>query len=193
MNFVNLSHPVSNIKLAAGKLLIAEPMLGDTNFSRSVILLCEHGSEGSVGFVLNHATTLTLGDLLPELYTPSLSIYKGGPVQEDTLHMIHRIPEKLGGNKIATDVFWGGSYEALQRIITENDYQPGDMRLFVGYSGWSPGQLERELEEGSWIVSNMSEDLLFDVKPENVWKEAINRLGKNYAYLANMPTDPQLN
>jgi len=193
MNFLNLNHPINNIKPGIGKLLIAEPLLGDTNFSRSVILLCEHGNEGSIGFILNHTTKFTLGDLLPELYTPQLSVYKGGPVQEDTLHMIHRMPDELGGNEITPGVYWGGSYEALQSVVIDQDYKPNDLRLFLGYAGWSPGQLDRELEEGSWIVSDISEKLLFEIEPENVWKEAIKRLGKNYAYLANMPVNPQLN
>lgn len=77
MDFINLQKP-ANLRPATGKLLIAEPFLVDPNFSRSVILLCEHGEEGSVGFILNRQTDLTLGDLLPELYTPMLKIFQGG-------------------------------------------------------------------------------------------------------------------
>ncbi len=192
MEFLNLQKP-HNSALETGKLLIAEPFLSDPNFARSVILLCEHSDEGSVGFILNKSTELTLGDLLPELYTPLLKVYQGGPVQLDTLHMLHRMPASFGGNEIYPGVFWGGSYEALQDAVVNNEYQPIDLRLFVGYAGWSAGQLKKELDEGSWIVTDLAEDLLFETEPEIVWKQAIKALGEQYAYLANLPINPQLN
>jgi putative transcriptional regulator len=192
MDFMNLQKP-KNVELTTGKLLIAEPFLNDPNFTRSVILLCEHGDEGSVGFVLNKATELTLGDLLPDLYTPLLQVHQGGPVQLDTLHMLHRMPQAFGGNEIFPGVYWGGSYDALQEIIMNNAYQPMDLRLFVGYAGWSPGQLEKELGEGAWLVTDLSQDILFETDADKIWKEAINSLGKQYSYLANMPLNPQFN
>jgi len=192
MDFLNLQKP-KNVALTTGKLLIAEPFLADPNFARSVILLCEHGDEGSVGFILNRSTELTLGDLLPDLYTPLLKVYQGGPVQLDTLHMLHRMPKDFGGNEVLPGVFWGGSYEALQEAILNNAYQPMDLRLFVGYSGWSPGQLDKENEEGAWIVTDLTPELLFETEPENIWEEAIKSLGEQYAYLANLPLNPQLN
>ena len=193
MEFLNLSKPMNNRKLAPGQILIAEPFLADPNFARAVILLCEHGAEGSVGFILNKPTDLTLGDLLPELYTPLLNINQGGPVQLDTLHMLHRSPEAFGGNQIIPGVYWGGSYEALQESIKENEYQPIDLKLFVGYAGWAPGQLEKELEEGSWMIADLSPRLLFETEPDNIWKSSIRLLGKEFSYLANMPLNPQLN
>lgn len=193
MEFLNLNKPMNNKKLAPGQLLIAEPFLTDTNFSRAVILLCEHGMEGSVGFVLNRPTDLTLGDVLPDLYAPLLNINQGGPVQLDTLHMLHRMPEAFGGNEIIPGVYWGGSYEALQESVRNNEYQPIDLRLFVGYSGWSPGQLEKELEEGSWMVADLSPNILFETDTDKIWKNSIKLLGKEFSYLANMPLNPQLN
>jgi putative transcriptional regulator len=193
MNFLDKNKQEGIKQLKAGQLLIAEPFLSDPNFARSVILLCEYGEEGSVGFVLNRPTELTLGDLLPELYAPAPSVSQGGPVQLDTLHMLHRIPEILGGKEIAKGIYWGGSYEALQDMISQNIYQPGEMKLFLGYSGWSPGQLEKEMEEGSWLVADINPEILFDTEPEMVWKKAIELLGKDYAILANMPLNPQLN
>ncbi|RYZ56017.1 MAG: YqgE/AlgH family protein [Sphingobacteriales bacterium] len=192
MDFLNLRKP-TNVKLTTGKLLIAEPFLADPNFTRSVILLCEHSDEGSVGFILNRSTELTLGDLLPDLYTPLLPINQGGPVQLDTLHMLHRMPVQFGGNEIFPGVYWGGSYEALQEVIVNNEYQPIDLRLFVGYAGWSPGQLEAEIKEGAWLVSDLTQDILFETEPDRVWKQAIKSLGQDYSYLANLPLNPQLN
>ncbi len=193
MNFLNLKKPTNDLAPAVGRILIAEPFLSDPNFARSVVLLCEHGDEGTVGFVVNRSTDLTLSDLLPDVYAGGLNIYQGGPVQMDTLHMLHSSPANLGGNEISPGVYWGGSYEALQDMIANGTYDEEHLRLFVGYSGWSPGQLDKELGEGSWIVTDLAPRLLFDTSPQNIWKEAIHSLGKEYAYLANLPVNPQLN
>lgn len=192
MNFLNLEKP-KNMELTTGRVLIAEPLLADPNFSRAVILLCEHNEEGSVGFVLNRQTQLTLGDLLPDLYSPLINIYQGGPVQLDTLHMLHRSPVSYGGNEIRPGVYWGGSYDALQESVMQNDYDPSSLRLFVGYSGWAAGQLEKELQEGSWIVTDLPEDILFETDNELIWKMAIRSLGHEFGYLENMPVNAQLN
>lgn len=193
MDFLNIHQEAEEQKLKAGRLLVAEPFLADPNFARAVIFICEYGEEGSIGFVLNKPTEFKLGDLLPELYTPELEINKGGPVQLDTLHMIHRLPELLGGNEIFPGVYWGGSYEALQEVISDERYHPEDLKLFLGYSGWSPGQLEKEIKEGAWLITDLSEDIVFATDPNQIWKNAIHLLGKQFEILANMPINPQLN
>lgn len=183
----------THIPPAAGRLLIAEPFLADPSFTRTVIVLCEHGPEGTVGFALNRPTEHTLGDLLPEMYTPLLPVFQGGPVQLDTLHMLHRTPKDLGGSEIYPGIYWGGSYEALQEAVLSNSYQPIDLRLFIGYSGWGAGQLEKELQEGSWLVADVSPNLIFETDPDDLWKRAVQSLGVKYAPLLNMPVNPQLN
>jgi putative transcriptional regulator len=180
----------SNV-LKAGKILIAEPFLADPNFARSVVLLCQHDLEGTVGFVLNHPTQLILGDLLPEFISSTLPINQGGPVETNTLHMLHHVPEELGGNKVGNGIYWGGSYEALQ-FMDENQKEK-DVRLFVGYSGWDPAQLETELAQGSWIVGDLNPQLLFETPPQSVWEKALRALGGEYAQMANFPRNPQLN
>ena len=195
MNYLNLDGASQKVPPAKGKLLIAGPFLSDPNFSRAVVLLCEHGGDGTIGFVLNQPTALSLGDIIAELeaYMPRLSVYQGGPVQPDTLHIMHRMPEVLGGHLIAPGIYWGGSYETLQRLVKSNDFNEADLKLFIGYSGWSAGQLDKELSEGSWLVGDTSEELIFETEPHVIWKSAISSLGNNYSFLANMPIDPQLN
>lgn len=186
--------PVSIKALKPGLLLIAEPLLHDTNFTRSVILLCEHSDEGSVGFVLNQTTELKLGNILTGMRPSGPVVYKGGPVQPGTLHLIHRLPDVLGGGmEITKGVYWGGSFDKLSDISGSDKYNEEDIRLFLGYSGWAPGQLEAEIKEGNWLIANANENLLFNTNHEDIWKQAIALLGKKYAYLAHIPTDPQLN
>ncbi len=179
--------------LRSGKLLIAQPFLQDTHFARSVVFLCEYGQEGSLGFVLNQPTTVNIGDLLPELYYPSLNVNHGGPVQLDTLHMLHRIPATIGGVEVNNGVYWGGSFDALQAHGSDGTLNTSDIRLFVGYAGWSPGQLENEIREGSWLVADVTHQVVFDTVPEEVWKAAVLSLGKEFSHLVNMPVNPGLN
>lgn len=189
LNPIKQNDPV----LATGKLLIAEPFLHDTNFARSVVMLSEHTEQGTVGFILNRPTMLSLEDLLPELSDTNLTIYQGGPVQMDTLHMLHRMPDLIGGHEISPGIFWGGSYDALTNAIRNHLCDPSNLRLFIGYAGWNEGQLEKELKEGSWLVTDGNPALLFDTATEDTWKKAIFSLGRDFSYLANMPINPLLN
>lgn len=193
MDFLDWHKLTKAESLRSGKLLIAQPFMMDTTFARSVVFLCEHGEQGALGFVLNQPTTVNIGDLLPELYSPSLNINHGGPVQLDTLHILHRSPETIGGTEINRGVYWGGSFDALQTCTADGSLTGSDVRLFVGYSGWSAGQLEKELAEGSWLIGDVTHKVMFDTKAEEVWKAAILSLGKEYRHLVNMPLNPGLN
>lgn len=192
MDMIDL-HKRTKIKPDAGKLLIAEPFLMDQGFSRTVILLCEHGESGTVGFVLNKLSGHNLTDLLPEFEKPALDIFDGGPVQKDTLHMIHSMPDEMGGLEILPGMYWGGSYTDLSRMIKEDVCNSDNIKLFLGYSGWDAGQLDKELEEGSWLVANGFDDLIFNTETSRIWQSSIRSLGSEFAYMANIPLHPQLN
>ena len=178
---------------ASGRLLIAQPYLPDPNFARTVVLLCEHSDLGTVGFALNRPSQHPLSALLPEWDVPPLQVYEGGPVQTDTLHLLHRHQRILGGQEICPGIYWGGNPDALQDFVENHPYDESELRLYVGYAGWSPGQLADELEQHSWIVAEPTVDLLFDTPAPNLWRKAIESLGRDFAFLAQLPTDPQLN
>ncbi|MCB0699918.1 MAG: YqgE/AlgH family protein [Chitinophagales bacterium] len=194
MEFLDLHKLTDSGLLSSGKLLIAQPMMTDSIFSRSVVFLCEHSSEGSLGFILNKPTDLLIGDLLPDIISDDLTVKQGGPVQLDTLHILHRLPDILGGTEVSEGVYWGGSFDVLRDMIDNKTFsQEQSVNLFIGYSGWSSGQLEQEMKENSWLISKPTQDLLFDVDADDLWKQAIKSLGKEYTYLQNIPTNPQLN
>lgn len=192
MDQFNLKRPPI-LEPSTGRLLIAEPFLKDGHFSRTVILLCEYADDGTLGFVLNQNTDMVLGDIVVELSASRQPIFQGGPVQDDTLHMIHSVPNILGGKQIGENTFWGGDFEVLKEAILTHQIAPDQLRLFLGYAGWSWGQLEAELAEGSWLVANANTDIVFNTPPQDVWKKAIDSLGKDYRYLSQLPIDPQLN
>lgn len=193
MDFTSIYKKNIEREIKPGVLLIAEPFLADPNFARTVVFICEHNDDGTVGFVLNNPTEYTIADLMPESDVQQLPVNIGGPVQENTLHMLHRIPGALGGREILDGIYWGGLYEALENNSTGDVYTESDVRLFVGYSGWSPGQLNDELKQGSWLIADGSLQLLFETSPDEVWKAAIASLGSEFQHLLNMPRDPQLN
>lgn len=177
-----------------GILLIAEPFLKDPNFMRTVVLLCEHQDEGSFGFVLNRDFNRTLDELVPELTGLKLPVYYGGPVQMDTLHFLHQFPEKIPGSyEIADGVFWGGDFETAIGLLRDGEIDETQIRFYIGYSGWSSGQLSDELKEKSWLTAAATRKLIFHRKLDEIWKDSIKHLGGDYEMMVNFPTDPQLN
>lgn len=182
------------LKPASGILLIAAPYLRAPGFTRSVILLCEHGEDGTLGFVLNKPSINSVNRLLPELQFPGVQVYDGGPVGTDSLQILHRLPEDLGGDEILPGIFLGTTYDDLSKLYqSQVEVDPSLIRLFRGYAGWGVGQLESELEQNSWITAPGTSDLIFHEDSPKIWALSLSSLGKEYSFLANLPIDPILN
>ena len=177
-----------------GTLLIANPFLKDPNFKRTVIFICENAIQGALGFVLNKPFPQNLDELIPDLKGYKYPVFIGGPVQGDSLHFLHQYPDLISGNEeVLEGVFWGGNFESLQIHLKNDDIAENKIRFFAGYCGWGEGQLDHEIREGSWLTVQATRKLIFETKPEDVWKESLNYLGGEYKMLVNYPTDPQLN
>lgn len=186
---------LSTLKPSAGKLLISEPFLNDPNFKRSVILMADHNEEGTLGFILNQPSLLLLKDLVPDLWQADFPLFIGGPVEVDTIHFIHRCYDKLNsGEEIANGIYWGGNFETLKILVNNNSLNHDEVKFFLGYSGWSIGQLEEEIKENTWIVSDQfDQDIVFSQNEEQLWRDVIINLGPKYAHVSNFPSDPSLN
>ncbi|TDB60851.1 YqgE/AlgH family protein [Arundinibacter roseus] len=181
-------------QVSKGSLLIAEPFLGDPNFNRSVVLLCDHNRLGSFGFVLNQTTDLMLGDVLEETIYQDVPLYLGGPVEKNTLHFIHRRPDLIeGGGEILDGIYWGGDFESVKTLLNINRLNQEDLRFFIGYSGWSGGQLQDELQQKSWYVTQGRSDFVFQTPTDGFWREVLKEMGGKYRSIAHYPTDPSLN
>ena len=184
-----------NINPEKGHLLIAEPsILGDMSFNRSVILLADHNDEGSVGFILNKPLDYTISDLLPEIETP-LRVYNGGPVEQDNLYFIHKIPDLIPESiEISHGIFWGGDFTSVVQLINENQVTEKDIRFFLGYSGWDSNQLVSELVSNTWIVTeNIYKNSIIEKIDNTFWKEKMLELGGEYSIWSNAPEDPSFN
>lgn len=175
-------------------LLISDPFLKDPNFTRTVVLLCEHQEEGSFGFVLNKSIPVKLDEVVREAEGLHVPLYEGGPVQKDTLHFLHRQPMLVtGGIAVLDGVYWGGDFDEVLEHLRNGSLMPQDIRFFVGYSGWSAGQLNDELQQKSWITRQANPKLVFHQDKDLVWQEALKDLGGEYRQMVNYPIDPQLN
>ena len=183
------------IKPEKGDLLLSEPYLPDPNFERTVILICEHDENGTIGFVLNRKANVQLADVMDEVGDYPTDLFVGGPVQQDTLHFIHRHkPLADGSNPVLENAYWGGDYETLLQMINTRTISPDDLRFFLGYSGWSEGQLMDELEANSWIVmKNVSAEMIFDWDNQDLWKACLRSMGGKYKLMSNYPKDPRMN
>lgn len=180
--------------LTSGVILISDPFLKDPNFQRTVVFICDHRTDGSFGFVLNRRYKQTLNELLPGLDDFPINVYYGGPVQNDTLHFIHALPEQIpDGKEISDGIFWGGNFETVLALIQTRSIDLNRIRFFLGYSGWSDGQLENEMKERSWLTVSGTKKLVFHAQPEVAWKDAVRLLGKKYEEIINYPLDPSLN
>src|SRR5258706_11686928 len=181
-------------KLQAGTILIADPFLKDPNFLRTVVFLCNHKDEGSFGFVLNRKLQYTAGDLLNDLEGCEFPVFYGGPVQQNTIHFLHQCPGLItGGERITENIYWGGEFDEVVPLLRDNKLSPEQIRLFLGYSGWSEGQLEEELNEKSWLTTYGNSKLVFPNNVDLIWPEALKQLGGKYEQLIHYPIDPQLN
>jgi putative transcriptional regulator len=178
-----------------GNLLIAEPsILGDVSFNRSVILIADHNKEGSIGFILNKPLNYTISDLLPEIEIP-LRVYNGGPVEQDNLYFIHKIPDLIPDSiEISNGIFWGGDFKSVIELINAGKLNEKDIRFFLGYSGWDADQLMNELISNSWIVSeNIYKNSIIEKIDTNFWKEKMLELGGDYSIWSNAPENPSFN
>lgn len=181
--------------LEVGKILTAQPFMLDKNFKRSVIMITDHDSDdGSIGFILNKRFNMNISELIsgfPEIDVP---VYFGGPVATDTIHYMHNVGEMLDESRQVVDgVSWGGDYEKLKFLIENKLVQPHNIKFFIGYSGWSPGQLADEMQEGSWVLSEGHANYVFKTKEDDLWKETLTNIGKNYSIIGQMPEANNLN
>jgi putative transcriptional regulator len=175
-----------------GKLLIAGPGLWDPNFRRAIVLVAQHDDDGAVGVVLNHPTEVAVHEAVPplaELVEPGERLFIGGPVQPQAAVVMadFEAPERaevlaLGSIGFLPPETDPAEIGALRRA-----------RVFAGFTGWGPGQLESELGEDSWLVQPARGEDVFTTRPERLWGDVIARMGPRYAVLRTMPVDPSTN
>ena len=175
-----------------GQLLIAGPALVDPNFWRTVVLVGEHSEEGALGLVLNRASDTSVVEALPELALLADemgAVHVGGPVQPSAIVVLADFAETDNAESLVVDSVGFLPAEVEPDALGELRRA----RVYVGYAGWGPGQLDGELEEGSWIVEPALPDDVFTDDPDGLWSDVLRRKGGPFAVLAAMPPDPSQN
>jgi len=185
----------------AGRLLVATPLLADPNFRRAVVLIVEHEAvEGTLGIVLNRPTTIGVGQVLEqwtELATDPSVVFRGGPVAPNSALALALVPgkdEPVGWRAL------DGAPSLARLGLLDLDAPPRllapaiqSLRVYAGYAGWSPGQLEAEIDEGAWYVVSAEPGDVFAGDPDRLWRDVLHRQEGDLAFLATYPDDPGLN
>lgn len=184
----------SGIKPNTGRILISVPFLKDFYFKKSVVLLAEHSDEGTFGIIINKPVEVKLGDLASEFEGFDAPVFLGGPVKTDSLYFLHTRPDLIeDGVPILDGLYWGGNIETVKDLIKDNKLAKEDIRFYIGYSGWVADQLNKELEERSWVVSLTNSNQVFRSNPSDLWATTLKKLGKEYKFWVVYPPDPSYN
>ena len=185
-----------DLEIAKGKFLIAMPILSDPNFRQTVVLLCEHGPEGSLGLVVNRPTDVEVSKLLedfPDLHAvaglPDAGrMHSGGPVNQNGMLILCRREEEYSNQGILKDVYLITDLAELKKTGEAGPHHKM-IRCYLGYAGWAPGQLEAEMKAGAWRLVAGDAGLIFNDNPSDVWQEIMRRMGRDWAIYASMPPD----
>ena len=181
-------------KFLKGQLLLDSGNLRGSFFQRTVVLICQHDAEGAFGLLLNRATGSKVGEMIVANLPETLKgcpLYLGGPVQPSALSFLYTdsfMPEA----NVLPNLSLGHSLDSLMEI-GESFSPTQKVKLFAGYAGWSPGQLEDEMKRKAWLTHPASLELVFDTPAEQLWQLVLKRKGWKYRLLSQMPEDPSLN
>jgi len=175
-----------------GRLLISGGALFDPNFRQTVVLVGEHNDEGALGVVLNRPLDVSVADGVPplaDLVGPDEPLFQGGPVQPNEPVLLVELSDPGSADLLV----FGGVGFLTGAIPSDSRPDVIRARVFAGYSGWGPGQLEAEMEQGAWILETATEDDVFTAAPDTLWRRILERKGPDYAGLARIPFDPSMN
>ena len=177
-----------------GSILIADPAIDELYFHRSSILITEHSEEGTVGFVLNKEMDISLGQAVEDFKGLEIPVYLGGPVGRENMYYVHTagrlIPNAI---EVKPGLFFGGDYNIVKKLILSGNLKSNEIKFFIGYSGWTAGQLDKEMEKESWFVTHSNIEYIFTKDTKNLWKRVLKEMGDEFALIANFPDDPSLN
>ena len=182
--------PVQSLQ---GQFLLAMPSMGDPRFLRSVVYMVAHDSEGAMGFIINkRAEGLSLGDILkdmPETVATTglvnLPVYVGGPVQNDRGFVLHTSDYEKTQNSLSQELPIALTQSADVLVDAAHGRGPEKMRLFLGYAGWGPGQIEGELQDNAWLVCDANIAEIFTSQSDNLYEKCVAAMGIDLALLSN--------
>lgn len=184
----------NNIEPQKGKILIAEPFLEGRYFKRSLVLLTECKEDGAVGFVLNKPMNISIDEMLVNISHFEGNVFLGGPVDTNRIYFLHTIPNLIPNSiHVYKELYWGGDFEIVKNLIQQKAILPDQLRFFAGYSGWNAGQLKAEINENSWLVSELDVKDIMNCQNEKLWEKSLRKMGGRYKMWSNFPENPGMN
>ncbi len=191
---IDFFHIVNENVAKKGRVLISEPFLSDHYFRRSVVYLTEHNKEGSFGFVLNKPLEISIKEIVDDFPESDFPISVGGPVANNTVHFMHTLGDIVPDSvPVTEDIWWGGDFDHIKNMVASGSVSQNQLRFFLGYAGWSAGQLDGELDEHAWLVGNISPRMVMAGMGSEFWNNTLARYNNKYKAWANFPEDPGLN
>ena len=174
-----------------GTIIIAKPFMEDKRFEKTIILIVEVSSEGTVGFIINKETAQPVDIIIENHPKLNINVKYGGPVSTDNVFFIHKNPDLMTGkNQVQAGIFWGGELEDVIKKYQSGNLPIDQVLFFIGYTGWEKNQLEEEIQEGSWIISNLK---LTKMNENLDWSKLLIDINKEYEVWANAPSNFHLN
>ena len=165
------------MNIAAGKILFSTPLLTDPNFDKVVIFLAEHNANGALGFVINRLFERTFNELIAYNQSVPFKLYEGGPVAKESLFFLHKRPDLIEGGMLVEDsIYLGGDFKQAVQFINNKTITEKEIKLFIGYCGWDDGELEAEVEEGSWLVADNTSATIFNADISSLWKNGFAKI-----------------
>jgi putative transcriptional regulator len=182
----------NNIQPATGKVLISEPLLADNIFSRSVVYLIDDINNSHMGFILNLKSGMYLHDALDGFKDTGIELFLGGPVEPDVIHFIHSFGNIEESQEIGNNLYFGGELDQLREYVNKGIANKTNTKFFLGYSGWTKGQLCEEINNNAWLVAETDNGIVFRDE-EKLWVKSLNFVDKRYQIWKNFPINPDLN
>jgi len=182
----------NNVRPQKGKVLISQPLMMDGCFRRSVVLLTEYSETGAIGFILNKWLPIAIDDVLEDFPAEESLLSIGGPVAANTLHYLHTFGHVPDAVEIVNGIYWGGNFEVVRQYLSISVMKPGDIRFFLGYSGWTGGQLDDELKKDSWLVGDVRPSQIIS-HSSDLWKDSVKNMGDKYQLWTTFPEHPGFN
>jgi len=179
----------NNIRPQKGKVLISQPFIYDGCFRRSVILLTKYSENDVIGFILNKPLLVTIDDLTDDFPAGESQLSIGGPVATNTLHYLHTFRHIPDAIEVLNGIYWGGKFETIRQLLDISVMKPDDIRFFLGYSGWSRGQLDDELKGNSWLVGDIRPAQIIHPS-QDLWQKSVKSMGEPYHLWATFPENP---
>lgn len=182
----------NNVKPDAGKILISEPLLADNIFTRSVIYLLDDHNNSHMGLILNNKSGMKLHDCLDGFIETNIDLYLGGPVDPDVIHFLHSFGSIKNSEKVSKNLYLDGDLDEIRKLVNKGLANSKNTKFFLGYSGWTKGQLIEEINNNAWLVADSSPSIVFD-NDKLMWVNSLNLVDKRYQVWKNFPINPELN